>query len=99
MDGSFHACGMALKNGVEILFHIGLDTVSMNGDGFECFVKEGDTVKAGDRLIKFDPEKIKAAGHPTVTMMVITDEGSSGGIEFKTGMEAAAGKTVVARCL
>ena len=99
MDGSFHACGMTLKNGVEILFHIGLDTVSMNGDGFECFVKEGDTVKAGDRLIKFDPEKIKAAGHPTVTMMVITDEGSSGGIEFKTGMEAAAGKTVVARCL
>ena len=99
MDGSFHACGMALKNGVEILFHIGLDTVSMNGDGFECFVKEGDTVKAGDRLIKFDPEKIKAAGHPTVTMMVITDEGSSGGIEFKTGMEATAGKTIVARCL
>lgn len=99
MDGSFHACGMALENGVELLFHIGLDTVGMNGDGFECFVKEGDKVKAGDRLIRFDPEKIKAAGHPTVTMMVVTDEGSAEGIEFKTGMEAKVGKTVVARCL
>lgn len=99
MDGSFHACGMTLENGVELLFHIGLDTVGMNGDGFECFVKEGDKVKAGDRLISFDPEKIKAAGHPTVTMMVVTDEGSAEGIEFKTGMEAKVGETVVARCL
>lgn len=98
MDGSFHACGMVLANGVELLFHIGLDTVGMNGDGFECFVKEGDRVKAGDKLIKFDPAKIKAAGHPTVTMMVVTDEGRAESIEFKTGMKASAGKTVVAVC-
>lgn len=98
MDGSFHACGMALANGAELLFHIGLDTVGMNGDGFKCFVKEGDKVKAGDKLIQFDPEKIKAAGHPTVTMMVVTDEGRASGIEFITGIKATTGKTVVAVC-
>ena len=96
MDGSFHACGMKLANGVELLFHIGLDTVGMNGDGFKCYVKEGDKVKAGDKLISFDPDKIKAAGHPTVTMMVITDEGDSDGIKLKTGMMAEAGKTLIA---
>ena len=96
MDGSFHACGMKMANGVELLFHIGLDTVGMNGDGFKCYVKEGDKVKAGDKLISFDPDKIKAAGHPTVTMMVITDEGDSDGIKLKTGMMAEAGKTLIA---
>lgn len=99
MDGSFHACGMQLANGVELLFHIGLDTVNMNGDGFKCFVKEGDTVKAGDKLIQFDPDKIKAAGHPTITMMVVTDEGSSSELRFHTGIKAQAGKTVIGNCL
>ncbi len=98
MEGSFHACGMRLKNGVELLFHVGLDTVSMNGDGFECFVKEGDKVKAGDNLILFDPEKIIAAGHPTVTMMVVSDEGNTSNIEFFTGGIAVARETVIAVC-
>lgn len=98
MQGSFHACGMTLDNGVELLFHIGLDTVSMHGDGFDCHVEDGQRVKAGDKLITFDPEKIKAAGHPTVTMMVVAGEGNTNGVKLKTGMQAVVGETVVAVC-
>ena len=89
---------MTLDNGVELLFHIGLDTVSMHGNGFDCHVEDGQRVKAGDKLITFDPEKIKAAGHPTVTMMVVAGEGNTNGVKLKTGMQAVVGETVVAVC-
>lgn len=59
MEGSRHAVGLTLANGVEILIHEGIDTVNMEGDGFEYFVKEGDKVNAGDKLLSFDPEKIQ----------------------------------------
>ena len=95
MEETGHACGMKLKNGLEILIHVGVDTVSMGGDGFELLVKEGDTVKSGTPLIKFDKEKIKAAGHPCTTMMIVTEEGKTEKISMYTGMEAEAGKTTV----
>lgn len=97
MDGSFHACGMTLDNGMELLFHIGIDTVAMNGDGFVCHVKEGMRVKAGEKLITFDREKIQKAGHPTVTMMIVTDAGNASDIQFLTGSDAVQGKTAVAK--
>ena len=90
-----HACGITLTNGVEILLHIGLDTVAMNGDGFTAFVKEGDRVKRGDKLISFDQEKIKAAGHPRVTVMVITDDNELPAV-FRTGTAVKAGRDTVA---
>ena len=96
MDGSFHACGIEMANGVEILLHVGLDTVDMNGNGFEALVKEGDTVRPGTPLIRFDQAKIKAAGHPTVIMMVITeDQGKK--LSFKADIPAEAGKTEIGR--
>ncbi|HIR92043.1 MAG TPA: PTS system trehalose-specific EIIBC component [Candidatus Egerieimonas intestinavium] len=97
MEDSRHACGMAFDNGVELLIHVGIDTVDMNGDGFELFVKSGDRVTCGTPLIRFSKEKIKKAGHPATTMMIITEPGS-GEITFSTGMEAQAGKTTVAVC-
>lgn len=96
MDESNHAVGLTLNNGVEVLLHIGLDTVSMNGDGFEALVKMGDTVVTGQELIKFDPEKIKAAGHPTITMMVITDDAGFGNTVYFPDKEVKAGLDVVA---
>lgn len=96
MDGSFHACGMILDNGMELLFHIGIDTVDMNGDGFVCHVKEGMRVEAGDKLISFDLEKIRKAGHPAMTMMIVTDPGNTSKIHFRTGIEARQGETAVA---
>ena len=95
MEDSRHACGLTLANGTELLIHVGIDTVDMNGDGFEIFVKEGDKVKCGDPLIRFNPDKIKAAGHPTTTIFLVTDEGKASGIQYLSGMDAKAGETAV----
>ena len=96
MPESKHACGLKLKNGMEILLHIGIDTVSMNGDGFEYLAEEGQRVSAGTPLIKFDKEKIKAAGHPDVTVCVITEEGNAKELQFNTGIHVKEKETVVA---
>lgn len=95
MADTGHACGLTLANGMELLIHVGVDTVDMAGDGFQLLVKEGDHVKEGQPLIKFDPEKIKAAGHPCTTMLIITDGGNASGITMHTNIEAKAGETTV----
>lgn len=94
MEESNHAVGLSLPNGTEILLHIGLDTVAMNGDGFQSFVKMGEKVREGQELIRFDPEKIRAAGHPLITVLVVT-EGPE--LSFETGKEVRAGKDEIAR--
>lgn len=95
MADTGHACGLTLANGVELLIHVGVDTVDMGGDGFNLLVNEGDHVKAGQPLIEFDPEKIRAAGHPCTTMLIVTGEGSAAGITMHTGMDVKAGETTV----
>lgn len=90
-----HAVGLVMANGLEILLHIGLDTVAMEGDGFTIHVKEGDRVKAGDKLITFDPAKIKAAGHPLTTMMVVTNDAGYKSFRFDADRDAVAGSTVI----
>ncbi len=96
IEDSRHAVGLTLDNGAELLIHVGIDTVSMNGDGFQLHVKEGDRVHLGDKLITFDPEKIKAAGHPTTTAFLVTDPGDLAP-SFETNVDAQAGRTVVIR--
>jgi PTS system trehalose-specific IIC component len=96
MPGSNHAVGMRIANGAEILLHIGLDTVSMNGDGFTCHVKEGQLVRKGEKLITFDTAKIKAAGHPLVTMMVVTEDNGNENLAFENGKAVTAGDTKIA---
>ncbi len=88
MDESRHACGMKLENGMEILLHVGIDTVDMKGDGFEYMVKEGEKVAAGTPLIRFSKEKIKAAGHPATTVCIITEPGEGKKFSFHTGIHA-----------
>lgn len=95
MPDSCHACGLLMENGAELLLHIGIDTVDMQGDGFEYLIKEGDTVKAGDPLIRFSREKIKKAGHPDVTVCIITDCGEDKKIKFYTDIEAEEKTTVI----
>ena len=95
MADTGHACGLTLGNGMELLIHVGIDTVDMGGDGFELLVSQGDKVSAGTPLIRFDPEKIRAAGHPTTTMLIVTGEGSAKNIKMKAGMTAEAAKTTV----
>ena len=95
MADTGHACGLTLANGVELLIHVGVDTVDMGGDGFNLLVNEGDHVKAGQPRIECDPEKIRAAGHPCTTMLIVTGEGSAAGITMHTGMDVKAGETTV----
>lgn len=68
-----HAIGLTTDNGMEILIHVGMDTVEMNGDGFTPKKKQGDKVKRGELLLEFDIDKIKAAGHPVTTPIIITN--------------------------
>lgn len=91
-----HACGLKLDNGIELLIHIGIDTVAMNGTGFRLLVKEGQRVTAGQKLVQFDQEAIIKAGYDPVTMMIVTSTGSAGEVVYKTGMGAVQGKTVIA---
>ena len=80
-----HAVGISSPDGMELLIHVGVDTVAMNGDGFECFVQEGQQVKAGDKLIAFDREKIAAAGHPDVVVVLVTNSDDYENLSIQAG--------------
>ena len=69
------------KDGMEVLIHIGVNTVNMNGDGFTAYVAEGDEVKAGQRLLGFDSAKIKAAGYSDCVVMLLTNSDDLEGVE------------------
>lgn len=69
-----HAIGLISTDGVELLMHIGMDTVNLDGKGFEAHVKQGDHVKTGDSLITFDLEALKAAGYVVETPVIITNQ-------------------------
>lgn len=96
MPGSNHAIGLVLDDGMELLVHVGVDTVEMGGDGFSCLVEQGQRVSAGQPLMTFSAEKIRAAGHPTAVAFVVTGEGSATGLALLDGMDAEAGVTTVA---
>lgn len=68
-----HAIGLKTENGAEILIHIGMDTVSLAGKGFKSFVKVGDKVTPGQKLLEFDVNAIKAAGLPVITPIIVTN--------------------------
>ncbi len=70
---SKHAIGITGENDQELLIHVGVDTVEMNGDGFNTLVAEGDQVKKGQKLMEFDISKIKAAGHPDTVVVLLTN--------------------------
>ncbi|WP_419890690.1 beta-glucoside-specific PTS transporter subunit IIABC [Paenibacillus xylanexedens] len=68
-----HAIGLKAANGVEILIHIGVDTVSLKGKYFNAHIEQGQTIKAGDLLVDFDPKGITSAGYNTITSIVVTN--------------------------
>ncbi|MFA9492763.1 beta-glucoside-specific PTS transporter subunit IIABC [Streptococcus sp. E17BB] len=68
-----HAIGLTTENGAELLIHIGMDTVSLAGKGFKSFVEVGDVVEAGQKLLEFDLDTIRAAGLPVVTPIIVTN--------------------------
>ncbi len=77
---TLHAIGIEAE-GVELLIHVGIDTVEMKGDGFKSHVKEGQTVKKGDLLLTMDLKKIQAAGHPSTIMVAVTNSDELASVE------------------
>ncbi|PGB37852.1 PTS glucose transporter subunit IIA [Bacillus toyonensis] len=90
-----HAIGIKAKNGTEILIHVGLETVKMEGEGFEAHVSEGQAVKAGDKLISFDLELIREKAKSTITPIVITNTDAAESIKTTVGVTAIKGSTEV----
>ncbi|PIH05373.1 PTS sugar transporter subunit IIA [Clostridium combesii] len=90
-----HAFGIILKDGTELLVHIGIDTVKLEGKGFERLSKEGDKVKAGNPIIKIDREFIKSQGYSLITPVLITNPDNVKNIEYKTGFNAKSGKDIL----
>ena len=71
-----HAIGLQSNDGVELLIHVGLNTVDLNGKFFEAHVKQGDKIKQGQTLLTFDLENIREAGYVTQTPVVVTNTGN-----------------------
>ncbi|MBF4695535.1 PTS sugar transporter subunit IIA [Fusibacter ferrireducens] len=68
-----HALGLESKSGIEMIIHVGIDTVEMKGEGFEMFVKAGESITRGQKLISFPIEAIKAAGYRSTTVVIVTN--------------------------
>lgn len=79
-----HAVAFRLANGAEMIVHVGINTVTLEGKHYEAFVKVGDKVKKGDKLIKFDIEAIKKEGYPIVTPVIVTNTFEFKDIDIKT---------------
>ncbi len=82
---TMHAYMIRDKSGLEVIVHIGLDTVALKGDGFSAVASEGDRVKAGDTIVKADLERIIALGKEIVTPVIISEMGRCKSIDKKSG--------------
>lgn len=90
-----HAFGMILENGVEILVHLGIDTVELNGEGFERIAEEGKVVKAGDPIIKINRQLIIEKGYSLSSPVLITNPEEVNNLNFNIDFAAEAGKDVI----
>ena len=90
-----HAIGLLTTSGAEILIHVGMDTVQMNGDGFKPHVAQGDKVKKGQLLIEFDIAKIKAAGYPIITPVLVTNSANFKEIKPVEGAKISGGDKLI----
>ena len=90
-----HAFGIKTDDGVEVLVHVGIDTVKMNGEGFAVKVKANDRVNAGDPLVSVDFAKVKEAGYSITTLMTVLNTAALASVTPKTGIDVKAGDEVI----
>lgn len=90
-----HAVGLRLDSGVDLLIHIGVDTVKMDGKGFELFVERKQRVKAGDKLVRFDRAAIADAGYPDVTLVLVSNTRKFGSVDGHPAADVVPGETNV----
>lgn len=91
IEESKHAVGLTLANGMEVLIHVGIDTVDMKGKGFAYQVKDGDIVEQGTPLLTFSRKDIQAAGHPDTVIMIVTETNDVPGMQMHSGSSGKAG--------
>lgn len=90
-----HAFGIKTDDGVEVLVHVGIDTVKMNGEGFDVKVKANEHVNAGDTLVVVDFDKVKEAGYSTTTLMTVLNTVAFASVAPRTGVDVKAGESVI----
>ncbi|GAA0485943.1 PTS glucose transporter subunit IIA [Salinibacillus aidingensis] len=90
-----HAVGIRSDNGLEILIHIGLETVSMKGEGFESFVEQGDRVEAGQKLVTFDLDAVKEKADSIISPIIITNSDMVDSLTKTKDTHATQGDTVL----
>lgn len=88
-----HAIGIKGKSGLEILIHVGLETVALKGEGFEAFIQQGDQVKKGDKLIEFDMDVIKEKASSTITPIIMTNGDDIESFDLTTDNTVVAGES------
>ena len=93
--GSGHAVGLKLDSGVELLIHVGIDTVNLGGQGFEVFVTKGQQVTAGEKLLSFDRQVIADGGYPLVTPVLVTNTAKYASVEGVLAESVSVGDVVV----
>jgi len=93
---SGHAFGLVLDGGVEVLIHIGIDTVQLKGEGFQVHVTKGQKVTAGTPLVTFDRKVIEAAGYPLVTPIIILNAKKFGSVEPTAEGQISVGDSILA---
>lgn len=89
-----HAIGIETTDGIDLLIHLGLDTVELKGEGFERLIEEGQEVKVGTPLLKMDINKVKAGGKNTITPVIITTMDNVIKLEIITG-DVTAGENII----
>ena len=95
MPDTKHAIGISAANGMELLIHIGLDTVRLKGKGFQLFVKKGDSVKTGDKLLQFDSKLIQEKGFLLTSILTVLNSEHYPTMKLHTDMEALAGENII----
>lgn len=96
MEGTNHAVGLRIAEGFDVLIHIGIDTISLNGKGFTSYIKTGQKVKAGEKLIEFDKSLIESRELCSDVILIALDNPELPDVTFESGMQATAGETVIA---
>ncbi|MGY4690205.1 PTS sugar transporter subunit IIA [Salibacterium sp. K-3] len=92
---TMHAIGIKSEEGLDILIHIGLETVAMQGEGFDVYVKEGDKVKSGEPLIDFSIDRVREQAKSAVTPLVLTEQSQISAMERMEVTNVTAGETAV----
>ena len=96
MEGTNHAVGLRIAEGFDVLIHIGIDTISLNGKGFTSYIKAGQKVKAGEKLIEFDKSLIESRELCSDVILIALDNPELPDVTFESVMQATAGETVIA---